>query len=539
MSDGLLPFVVGITGHRDIPCDDEAPLRARFGEILERFGLGYPNTPIVVLSALAAGADVLAAQEALDHGIDVVACLPMPQAEYEHDFSPAELERFRSILARCSTASVVGSGDRETGYASVGNYIAYYGNVLVAFWDGLPGAGPGGTADVVRLRQTGLAGLNQDANDTLLHFVPDVGPVFHIVTPRANHPRPQNCYAIKELYPDRPYARATNAPGDSGQAEFARALTNVDRLNCDLKFVPFDDAVEPLTGLYRRIDAAANAIQKRSLRALQAIFIGAALAGVAQIAVPTGGLLHLPAMVWRVGFMAAALVVFLFAKRRDYENRYQDYRAISEALRVQIAWCHAGMRTQLVESSYLQMQRDELQWIRLALRNAFFISNAAQPRADDSPDHEDCRNWITGDQGQLGYYERAGRREERRARTARRWSLVAVVAGILISASAGAASAMFHGIDPRWPIAYLESVPITLGGLIALLLRFYGEQRGYAENARRYQKMFAAFDAANRRLRDHIGNPSDVLRELGHEALTEHADWLTLRRERPITFVHT
>jgi hypothetical protein len=87
ISPDSLSLVVGVTGHRDIAANDEEPLRNAFRDILKGLRLTCPNTPLLVLSGLAVGADSLAADEAMARGIPVIACLPMPQEEYEKDFS--------------------------------------------------------------------------------------------------------------------------------------------------------------------------------------------------------------------------------------------------------------------------------------------------------------------------------------------------------------------------------------------------------------------------------------------------------------------
>ena len=57
------------------------------------------------------------------------------------------------------------------------------------------------------------------------------------------------------------------------------------------------------------------------------------------------------------------------------------------------------------------------------------------------------------------------------------------------------------------------------------------------------QRMFVVFDFTLRRLhkirnRGYAGDAAAVIGELGHEALTEHADWLILHRERPLSVIH-
>jgi hypothetical protein len=199
-----------------------------------------------------------------------------------------------------------------------------------------------------------------------------------------------------------------------------------------------------------------------------------------------------------------------------------------------------------VEASYLQMQQSELAWIRLALRTAYLITDIGVAQPDDSPSRPESMRWVDG---QIDYYEAAGRREETHLHRAERATVAVAAAGFVLSALAFVfgwmlshhmvrapfeASASFQG-----SLAYWETMPLALGSMLALIIRFYAQQRGFNENARRYQHMFTVFDAAKRRLRDQHGDPRKVLEQLGHEALSEHAAWLILHRERPLTFVHT
>ena len=84
---GVLPFVVALGGHRDLRAEDVPGLEVRVADILTGLGRRHPNTPLLVLSSLAEGADRLGARVALRLGIGVVAVLPLPRPEYERDFS--------------------------------------------------------------------------------------------------------------------------------------------------------------------------------------------------------------------------------------------------------------------------------------------------------------------------------------------------------------------------------------------------------------------------------------------------------------------
>ena len=61
-----------------------------------------------------------------------------------------------------------------------------------------------------------------------------------------------------------------------------------------------------------------------------------------------------------------SLIYFERHRRNGVEERDQDYRSLAEGLRVQIAWCVAGL-SHAAAASYLQRQRNELDWIRTAL----------------------------------------------------------------------------------------------------------------------------------------------------------------------------
>ena len=60
-----LPFVVGVTGHRDLRPDDGPNLEKAVQKAFERIRKECPDTPLVLLSSLAEGADRLVAHFAL------------------------------------------------------------------------------------------------------------------------------------------------------------------------------------------------------------------------------------------------------------------------------------------------------------------------------------------------------------------------------------------------------------------------------------------------------------------------------------------
>ena len=81
-ADDRLPLIIGTAGHRDLREDDLPRLRAAVASALTTLRRQYLDndrqTPMVVLSAFAEGADQLIAAEALKLGATLVAALPLP-----------------------------------------------------------------------------------------------------------------------------------------------------------------------------------------------------------------------------------------------------------------------------------------------------------------------------------------------------------------------------------------------------------------------------------------------------------------------------
>jgi CheY-like chemotaxis protein len=136
---GPLPLLIGVTGHRDLRPADCPVLERTVRRAIQQIREQCPHTPLIVLSALAEGADRLVARAALDLGLSLIVPSPMPQAEYEKDFDkPGSLDDSRSLLGQAKWQFVVAEdenvdltgleGDaRSQRYALVGAFIAQSG----------------------------------------------------------------------------------------------------------------------------------------------------------------------------------------------------------------------------------------------------------------------------------------------------------------------------------------------------------------------------------------------------------------------------
>ncbi|WP_406860011.1 hypothetical protein ABZO31_06310 [Streptomyces sp. HUAS MG47] len=139
---------IGVTGHRDIPLVAYAHVRAELEAALKAAGCDEGGG-LEVYSSLAAGADQLFADIALDCGARLTVVIP--SGDYEDAFEePAELARYRLLRERASREVLMSfAHSTDEAYFAAGTYIADHCDALFAVWDGEPARGLGGTGDIV------------------------------------------------------------------------------------------------------------------------------------------------------------------------------------------------------------------------------------------------------------------------------------------------------------------------------------------------------------------------------------------------------
>lgn len=92
-------LVIGVTGHRNLAPDEVAGIRERVRGLFVDLRAAFPGLPLTLVSALAAGGDQLAAEEALALDMQLVAPLPLPHALYAGTSSMRKAGRASSACA--------------------------------------------------------------------------------------------------------------------------------------------------------------------------------------------------------------------------------------------------------------------------------------------------------------------------------------------------------------------------------------------------------------------------------------------------------
>ena len=156
-------FRVAVSGHRlnQLPEESRPALQALIADALAALESSAKEAgikaPLILVSALAEGADRFAAHAAKAKGWGMESPLPFLIPRYEKDFADAaSITEFQSLLKAADLVAPIdgealitaGAGGAAP-YAAVGEALLQDADALLAVWNGAPKKGPGGTAEVL------------------------------------------------------------------------------------------------------------------------------------------------------------------------------------------------------------------------------------------------------------------------------------------------------------------------------------------------------------------------------------------------------
>ncbi len=164
--DGV-PLILSVTGHTDIPDEAISRIRVSLDSLLSKLRLYVGDTEIILLTALAEGADRIVADWAISNGIKIVPILPMPKDVYKSTFSAsgyASVEESKSDFERILNSKgvlkpYVLDSDRvniSRTYRDLSAYLVANSHLLIAVWDGRTYNARGGAYDTVRMAHSGI-----------------------------------------------------------------------------------------------------------------------------------------------------------------------------------------------------------------------------------------------------------------------------------------------------------------------------------------------------------------------------------------------
>jgi hypothetical protein len=649
-----LPLVIGATGHRDLRDEDIPELKRAVGKVIKRLKRDYlhgdTETPLIVLSSLAEGADRLIAEVAMEHGAKLIAPLPMPPDEYRRDFEPglnpdaaAEFDRLKDLAAAVpvmrfaegnTPENVREQSRRARQYREVGIFIVRHCHVLIALWNGNEEeSAVGGTAEVVAFKRDGIPpDVSGSARASL--DAPEMGPVIHIVTPRAklvgSVTTVETCpwgpdivtlyrggpawqrwrkatkflaslFTTKPVEANLPACRRKRRQLEAWET-FAAQTDLTCRFNREVVCLlnspgrarnleknfnylfddPEPDKQKKLSGepakkiamelvphwctLYLFADTLAQERQDQFKLDWKILFgIGFAAIVIFEVLTHLAFDKH-----WLYWLLGAYTVVFfgvfgwfLYARRRMHQERFLDYRALAEALRVAVFWKLAGIgwppeggsapRPQStvdlssgdsVADAYPIRQPRELDWVKSCLRTLELLDVGKSPAKIGHEVATDGHAWARAFwvHGQLAFFRRRGPEHEHDAEKLLGWSFVFVIASATLATLLCLADYGVFGTRFKWDHTdTAHRIGIFLIGLfpgLAAVMAGYSERLALEAQARQYDRMRALFAQAHDLLVSgqvtNFRQAQALYGELGAEAMKENAEWVAIYRQRPI-----
>ena len=547
-------LVVGVTGHRSLRPSDIPILEHQVRDVLRDLQKRYPRLPLVVVSPLAAGSDQLVARIALEMRIRVIAPLPMPVALYRDDFpsedARAEFERqcdqveahVLPLSRGNSVASISTPGSaRDKQYAEAGTFTSNHCHFLLAMWDGEPSEQLGGTAQIVRFHLHGdVPGQIERRHEgsSLLGLVDDT-LVCHIRAPRAgshNAPGAVPTWLTSVDDPGSPHLPESFDDAWRKQSEFnadiARHLADAATSTGASRPV----GLGGIWPLFEAADGLARLYQRRVNRVLRATYLLAGLMGAAFFSYTHVASEDLVIYGFLAVFLTGMAVTWV-ARRGDWQRKYLDYRALAEGLRVQAYWQWAGLTdgpgATFAHDNFLQKQDAGLEWIRNVMRGAGLEAALGPAPEPESRIDVVIADWIgaPGKAGQLHYYVRAIERRARLHHRAELFGLCCIVLGVGV----GILLALFA----RWFDGELKHNLVAVMGILSVAAAVHEasmHKKADKELIKQYAFMQRIFSAARRRVDEsrNVQEKRRVLRALGEAALSEHAAWTLMHRERPV-----
>ncbi|HTT54577.1 MAG TPA: hypothetical protein VMH35_24565 [Streptosporangiaceae bacterium] len=501
--EGRLPFVlrIGVTGHRELadPGSLVPAVRAAIQGLTERLLGPGSGPPLLVISALAEGADRMVAREVLARpDAELEAVLPLPTGEYLADFA-AEASRaeFAELLGRAVRVWQAPPGSsREEGYERAGRRVVDRADVLVALWDGQPPRGRGGTAAIVAYaRDQGVPVAWVSTTAASPGGRPPgtprdpAGPVFWYDPERAarieeaaREFREYNTAAVSEFAAREgaEWERLAPAGGGTGHdGAFSETCLRVGQW-----IIPY----------FVRADALATRLERVFNVASWAMFLAAAVA----VVIVTAQVAFAPEQTWitalEVLLLLLLVVTPLVSRRRRLLDRWISYRYLAERLRsgyflaLTGAGAGAGDRpTPAGRRERAAYSPDPTEvWLRRALEEIMALRPDVRIGPGDVGPLRDylCDRWIGA---QIRYHEKSARQQGG-------WdSRLFAVTGVLFAVTAVAAFLHLLGWGEHGGEATKFGLVLVVLSIcvpaVGAALHGIRTQSEFRRHAQRYQRM--------------------------------------------------
>ena len=565
-----LPITVGIVGHREIAASDFDRVREQIREILISYRLQAPSTPILLLTAMAEGADQIAAEVGLGiEGVLVVAVLPMLSSEYEKDFNGEEkiatyrhlLDRSFAVIQACDFYGQIGGAEsrknsrhdtdesrtaRDEAYRDCGRFISQQSHLLIAVWDGELSSLDVGTSDTVSHRLNASKSIT--TRNEIDHLWPqENGALLHILTKRndvgvtkgsrLNNSGTNEISALTENFESRSW----------GMEERDDVVDKFELLNTLITSQRESSDPPPslTTRMLNVIDTEATRLQRRfKLQVSSLLALGVLSLFMVDLQHDLSS--TYPFFATLLVLVVTAYIWFRFVKGTA-KDRFYQFRALAEGLRVQSVFMDCGI-DQDASNQYLRGIPD-VRWIPRTMRTSRLVDiiQRGTSSGDGHPSAENtalsANRWV---ESQVRYF--AGTSEAKGAvvESREKYELFEKISltgvGIALIGLLLDGWRLLPGVSPLMEgVIRGEQLTLHLSLSISAASAAYSQLMAYREIERQYEisshifkqglELLASVRALDAPEGEHV---QSVVTQIGREALQETGTWLTLKRDRAI-----
>jgi hypothetical protein len=568
------PFMVGVSGHRDLDAEQLPQLREAVASFVRQLKEYLPDTELHLIVGMAQGADLLVVETALALGVNVEAVLPMPLAQYASDFDGLTLARLHELLrhpqVRCielAAPAAATHGDtphspeqRDAMYAHLTSTLIRRSSLLLALWDGRVSQLSGGTADTV-LRFLGVRNDPHPGPESLefLDAPPEADAAERLVywTPTARSGAPWDsrppCFllatgenTLQILYTMPALLRRQLTELNSYNLEF-RELTEAGRLPPAHSLpsalpvrlpVPERRLLADIDEQYGKADTLAVYFQRRSDRLFDLFAVMALAMGLAYLVYEKLTESRMLLMGYALTLLTSLGVYHVLQGRRWF-GKHLTYRALAETLRARFYLRLGGADQRVDAAAVLALSGIDrfrgFGWI------AFVLKGIEPPDVRDGSAAEldgldECgveQAWI---EDQHAYFTAKVARLEKSERRVKRLRQALFVAILLVISVLFVFGESLHRIDMGLGVPLRNMLTFALGAMAVLLgvWELHQDKMATRELLWQYRNQLNHYAHARAQLA-RITTPRRrhaVLAELGKDSLMESYLWAIHRYHR-------
>ena len=534
-----IPITVGIVGHLDAILTEKH--KVVIANIFKELSNTYPNSPIVLFSQLAKGADIEVAKIFLEcekenkNDFRLIVPLPYKKKEFTDGLTNLEKEQFENILSQAKKTFTLEYFEnllKNDLYRDAGKFVADSSLILIALYDNEDNDKKGGTADIVRYKIEGT--FNNEVEENVFD---NKGSLIIIPCNRVSSEiktiNLKNDY-LKNLLKDKSISKALDKIENTNEEaqKFSKAELETSANYLYPANIILIEQNQQLKCYFSIYDAKAKNQQTRYLILLKALFLlGILMLTAFEIYKHLG--LNPIFYVGTITLIGIAFFIYKQSHKVGSHTKYLEDRIIAEALRVQFFWNVCDIK-KAAANYILRIHKAEFVWLKHILLSIYGLTYNGINTRDESI-IEIKKNWIVN---QKDFFEsRLSKLEKKHwllnfVSKITFWIALAILVLIFILE--------YKHID-HYIIHSLIVLDSVLFGLFALIKAYY-VKRGFNQIRNQYILMSTIYSACEKKMNEIEQNkiPKEerdkqlykLLYLTGKEALIENGNWYLIFKEK-------